>query len=297
MELGNKKYSVVGLGEILWDILPDDKKLGGAPANFAYHAHCLGAQGYIVSSVGNDSLGDEILESVDKLDLNRDFVFIDNAHPTGTVSVELDNTGTPNYIIHKDAAWDFITSGNELLNFAPKVDAVCFGSLCQRSQTSRDTVRKFLSSTNDSCLRIFDINIRQDYYSKDIIEAMLEFANVFKLNDEELPLVADLLSMTGSEEQILQELMKRFSLQLIVLTKGGQGSVLFGNDKRSQLEVSDIKIADTVGAGDSFTAAVAMGLLQNKPLEQIHAHANRLASFVCTQNGATPTVPGDCRYE
>ncbi len=289
-------FLVVGLGEVLWDILPDGKKFGGAPTNFAYHGHCLGAQGYLVSCVGKDDLGDEILECVDKLELNRNFVSVNNDHPTGTVTVALDSNGTPDYIIHENVAWDFIPSSNGLLEFAPTVDAVCFGSLCQRSEVSRNTVREFLSSTQEDCIRIFDINIRQHYYSREIIEAMLGFANVFKLNDEELPLVAKLLAITGTEDQILKELESRYSLKLIALTKGGDGSVLFGGGQRSRLEVEDIKIADTVGAGDSFTAAVAISLLNNKTIDQIHAHANRLAAFVCTQNGATPKVPKELLY-
>jgi fructokinase len=291
MKTNKDNFLVVGLGEVLWDILPDGKKFGGAPTNFAYHGHCLGAQGYLVSCVGKDDLGDEILECVDKLELDRKFVSVNNDHPTGTVTVELDDKGAPDYIIHENVAWDFIPSSNELLEFAATVDAVCFGSLCQRSEVSKNTVREFLKATKKDCIRIFDINIRQNYYSKEIIKSMLEFANVFKLNDEELPLVAKLLEITGTEDEILKKLEDRYSLKLIVLTKGGDGSILFGDGQRSRLQVENIKIADTVGAGDSFTAAVAIGLLNNKPIDQIHAHANRLAAFVCTQNGATPKAP------
>lgn len=289
--MNKDSFLVVGLGEILWDMLPDGKKLGGAPTNFAYHAHCLGAQGYVVSCVGNDVLGEEILERIDELELDRSFIAVDNDHPTGTVSIELDKNGSPDYIIHEKVAWDFIPMSNKLLEFAFKVDAVCFGSLCQRSEGSRYTVRQFLKVTKKDCIRIFDINIRQHYYTKEIINSMLDFANVFKLNDEELPLVADLLGITGTEDEILKELENRYSLNLIVLTKGGDGSILFGRGQRSHLNVEDVQIADTVGAGDSFTAAVAVGLLNKKPIEQIHDHANRLAAFVCTQNGATPEVP------
>ncbi|MHC4555085.1 MAG: carbohydrate kinase family protein [Planctomycetota bacterium] len=291
MNTSKNGFIVAGLGEILWDMLPDGKQLGGAPTNFAYHAHCLGAQGYVVSCIGKDALGDEILECVDKLELNHSFVAVDKDHPTGIVSIELDEKGSPGYIIHENVAWDFIPLSDELLEFASTVDAVCFGSLCQRSEISRNTIREFLKATKEDCIRIFDINIRQHYYSEEIIDSMLEFANVFKLNDEELPLVADLLGITGTEDEILKELENRYSLNLIVLTKGGDGSVLFGCGKRSHLNVENIQIADTVGAGDSFTAAVAVGLLNKKQIEQIHDHANRLAAFVCSQNGATPKVP------
>ena len=296
MKINKSDFIVVGLGEILWDMLPEGKKLGGAPANFAYHAHSLGAQGYVVSCIGKDALGDEIVEHIDRLELDRRFIAVDTTHPTGTVSVELDENGSPDYVIHEDVAWDFIPLSDELLEFAPKVDAVCFGSLCQRSESSRYTVRQFLKVTKEDCIRIFDINIRQHYYTKEIINSMLDFANVFKLNDEELPLVADLLGITGTEDEILKELENRYSLNLIVLTKGGDGSILFGRGQRSHLNVEDVQIADTVGAGDSFTAAVAVGLLNKKPIEQIHDHANRLAAFVCTQNGATPEVPEELLY-
>lgn len=288
-----KKHIAVGLGEILWDLLPEGRRLGGAPTNFAYHAHCLGAQGYVISSVGQDKLGDEIIECVDKLGINKDYISFDHGHPTGTVTVELNKDGQPDYIIHENVAWDFIPAGTKLLEFASKVDTVCFGSLGQRSQTSRNTIREFLSSTKEDCIRVFDINIRQHYYSKEIIDLMLGFADVFKVNEQELPVTAELLEISGNEDQILEQLMNKYKLNLIVLTKGVNGSVLFGNGQRSQLDVEEIQVADTVGAGDAFTAAVVMGLLHGNPIEEIHAHANRLAGFVCSQNGGTPELPDE----
>ncbi|MHC4257273.1 MAG: carbohydrate kinase family protein [Planctomycetota bacterium] len=296
MKSNRDNLVVVGLGEILWDMLPEGKKLGGAPANFAYHAHCLGAQGYVVSCIGKDALGDEILDHIDELELNRSFVAVDRNHPTGTVSIELDENGKPDYIIHENVAWDFIPLNDELLKFASNADAVCFGSLCQRSEISRNTVREFLKATKEDCIRIFDINIRQNYYTKEVLESMLEFTNVFKLNDEELPLVAELLEIDGTDVEILKKLESSYGLRLIVLTKGGDGSILYGDGHTSHLNVEDVQIADTVGAGDSFTAAVAIGLLNKKPIDQIHDHANRLAAFVCTQNGATPEVPEELLY-
>lgn len=291
MKTDKDDYLVVGLGEILWDMLPDGKKLGGAPTNFAYHAHCLGAQGYLVSSVGNDYLGKEILDNIDKLELNRDFVSVNSDYPTGTVTVELDDKGTPNYIIHENVAWDFIPSSNKLLEFAPTVDAVCFGSLCQRSEISKNTVKEFLNATRNDCLRIFDINIRQHYYSKNLIENMLCFSNIFKLNDIELVLVANLLGLNGSEIDVLKALIECFSLRLIALTKSADGSVLFGDGVNSVICPEPIDIVDTVGAGDAFTAALAVSLLQNRSLHEIHKYANRLAAFVCSQSGATPKLP------
>ena len=291
MRTSKNKFIVVGLGEILWDILPDCKKLGGAPTNFAYHAHCLGAKGCVVSCVGKDDLGVEIIECLDQLEINRDFVSVDNDHSTGTVTVELNDRGTPDYIIHENVAWDFIPSSKDLFEFASNIDAVCFGSLCQRSKVSRDTIRNFLRATKKECICVFDINIRQQYFSKAIINTMLDFSNVFKLNDEELPLVAELLDINGNESEILEKLINRFNLKMIVLTKGSNGSLLFGDDQESIIHSEPVDIVDTVGAGDAFTAAVVMGMLQNKPLRIIHELANRLAGFVCSQKGATPRLP------
>jgi fructokinase len=219
---------------------------------------------------------------------------VDKAHPTGTVTVKLDEAGVPDFTIHKNVAWDYIPLSDPLLALASRADAVCFGSLCQRSDVSRDTVRRFLENTRPDCLRIFDINIRQSYYSKDIVHAMLETSNVLKLNDDELPLVAELLDIKGAESEILAELVARYQLRLIVLTKGADGSRLYGPDGDSESKgVPPEQIADTVGAGDAFTAAVAVGLLNGNGLEQINAHANRVASFVCSQHGATPNLPDE----
>ncbi|RKY12161.1 MAG: carbohydrate kinase [Planctomycetota bacterium] len=288
----NRKFLVVGLGEILWDVLPDGKQLGGAPANFAYHSHVLGVEGVVVSCVGQDELGKEILESLTNLGLSTDYIAIDAEHPTGTVTVELDSEGNPEYTIHEDAAWDFIPSTPELRELAAKADAVCFGSLSQRSRTSQETVRQFLEATHSGCIRVYDINLRQQYYSKEIIDDMLTRAEVLKLNDEELPVVASLLGIKGEDNAVLGSILKRYGLRLIVLTRGGEGSLLFGDGEISICRSSDsIEIADTVGAGDAFTAAVTAGLLRGKKLDEINKFANRLAGFVCTQVGATPKAP------
>jgi len=289
-----ESFTLVGLGEILWDMLPTGKQLGGAPANFAYHAQALGAKGVVVSCIGDDELGKEILSQLGGLGLDCAYIAVDKAHRTGTVTVKLDENGVPDFTIHENVAWDFIPLDSALLELAGRADAVCFGALCQRSDVSRDTVRRFLKETKPDCLRIFDINIRQSYYSKDIVGAMLETSNVLKLNDDELPLVAELLDIKGSESEILAELVARYELRLVVLTKGAEGSRLYGPDGDSECKgIPPEKIADTVGAGDAFTAAVAVGLLKGDGLEQINAHANRVASFVCSQNGATPKLPDD----
>jgi fructokinase len=289
-----REFIAVGLGEVLWDLFLDgEKKFGGAPTNFACLAHCLGAKSFLVSSIGNDDLGKEAFQYIDKLKLNRKFVSVDKDHPTGTVTVKLDDFGQPDYVIHENAAWDFIPSNPDLLKFASEVDIVCFGSLCQRSKISAETVREFLKTTKPQCIRLFDINIRQSYYSQEIIKSMLELANIFKLNDEEMSLVAGIFNITGSETDILNEILKRFQLDLIILTKGANGSLLIKEGQESYMPVKPIEIVDTVGAGDAFAAAVAMGLLHKSPLRAIHEHANRLAAFVCTQTGAIPNIPDE----
>jgi len=286
------KFLVVGLGEILWDILPDGKQLGGAPTNFAYHSQVLGSNAVIVSCIGSDELGKEILDTLKNLELPADHIAIDSQHPTGTVTVALDARGKPDYEIHENVAWDFIPARANLIALASKADAVCFGTLSQRSKASRKTIRKFLEATRPDCIRIYDINLRRNYYTEQIVDDSLKHAQVLKLNDEELPAVAQMLDITGDEDTLLQTILKRYELKLIVLTKGSEGSVLFADGEKSVSKSSDkIEIADTVGAGDAFTAAVTTGLLHGKSLDEINKFANRLAAFVCTQKGATPKVP------
>lgn len=294
MKKEDRRFILVGLGEILWDMLPEGKQLGGAPANFAYHAQALGGKGYVVSCIGNDEMGAEILSVVKGIGLDKQYIAVDENHPTGTVTIELDNEGKPDYVIHENVAWDFIPLNSGLMELAAKIDCVCFGSLCQRSEVSRETVRSFLGATREKCLRVFDINLRQKFYSREIIESMLELSNVLKLNDEELPVVAEMLGIEGNETKVLSRLTSSYGLRLIALTKGAEGSRLYTDKEDSHCEgIAPPAIADTVGAGDSFTAAIAMGLLRGDGLEEINNFANRLASFVCTQNGATPRLPED----
>jgi fructokinase len=286
---------VIGLGEALWDLLPRGKQFGGAPANFAYHAKALGAEAYVVSCVGADDLGDEILKRLDSIGLSGDYVAVDPEHPTGTVSVELDAEGKPNYTIHENVAWDFIPLRPEMIGLAARADVVCFGSLAQRSAVSRTTIRDFVTATREDCLRIFDINLRQHYFNEDTIVPGLTWATVLKLNDEELPVVAEMLSIEGSATETLGTLCRRFNLSLIALTKGGKGSLLFSPEHCAIQPGLPVEVADTVGAGDAFTAALAMGLLAGLDLETIGAHANRVASYVCSQHGATPPMPRELR--
>lgn len=288
---------MVGIGEILWDVLPGGKQLGGAPANFAYHANALGANGAVVSRVGDDEPGREILSRLDALGLDRRHLSIDPTHPTGRVDVRVDSAGVPRYVIHEPVAWDFLAADTPLLDLAGRADAVCFGTLAQRSPVSRGAIDSFLGATRPHCLRVFDVNLRQSFYSKEIIEAGLGAADVLKLNDEELPVVSELLALGRTEAASIGELTRRYSLRLVALTRGGRGSLLTSHDGRTSDHpgVAVQRIADTVGAGDAFTAALVMGLLAEVPLDRINDAANRLAAYVCTQPGATPAVPVEFR--
>ena len=279
---------MVGLGEVLWDMFPDGRQLGGAPANFAFHAQCLGAAGTVVSAVGDDELGREILARLDAMGLDRSCVAVEPAHPTGTVTVELDDRGKPHYTINENVAWDHIPASGDMLALARRADAVCFGSLAQRSPDSRNAIRAFLDATRCECVRLFDINLRPPYVDREIIEDSLRRAGSLKLSDDELPVLADLLSLPGDESDFLDEIVSGFDLNMVILTKGSKGSRLRTPSADCSRAGIATTIADTVGAGDSFNAAVVMGLLAGLSIEQINDGANRLASFVCANKGATP---------
>ena len=288
----NSKPCIVGLGEILWDILPDGRQLGGAPTNFAYHAKVLGGQSYVVSSVGDDELGREAFAQLNNIHLNHEFIAVNPQYPTGTSTIELDSQGSPDFTIHENAAWDYIPFHSGLKDLAARTDAVCFGSLAQRSDVSRETIYSFLESVPIGCLRVFDINLRQPFFNKAIISESLKCADVLKLNEDELLLVSKLFSMTGSELTIMSTLLNRFELQLVALTKGAEGSRLIGPEGNSCHPPRVVEdIVDTVGTGDAFTAAVVAGLLANLALESIHSNATRAAAKVCTEKGAIPMLP------
>ncbi len=283
---------ILALGEILWDLLPDGKQLGGAPGNFAFHAAQLGARSLTISAVGDDALGREILGRLASLHLATEFINVDPYHPTGTVTVSLDSAGHPSYAIHENTAWDFIPTTPGLLEIAAKADCVCFGTLAQRSPTSRQTIHAALARTRPDCLRILDINFRQNYFSREIVEQSLRLASVLKINDQELPVLAGLLGLAGDP---IRALLAGYRLRLIAITRGGSGSALYSADGSLYEHPGHPAqpLVDTIGAGDSFTAGLAVGLLRNMPLKQINDLASRLASFVCTRPGATPALPAD----
>lgn len=285
-----KKNVVVGLGEILWDLLPGGKQLGGAPANFAYHAKALGADAAVASRVGDDELGREILLRVQEMALGAECLTTDPERPTGTVSVELDSAGVPTYIIHENVAWDYIPVSDALLALAGRTDAVCYGTLCQRMPGSRAAISAFLAATPRACLRIFDINLRQRFFSGPVLEATLARSTVVKLSDEELPMVADTLKLDRREPQFVAALQQAYGTKVVALTRGRHGSRLYAGDTCSDHPGYTVEVIDTVGAGDAFTAALTVGLLSGHALHDINERANRLAAYVCTQKGATPRV-------
>jgi fructokinase len=218
------------------------------------------------------------------------FVAIDDRHPTGTVTVRMEEGGVPSYTIHEGVAWDHIAFADRTRDLASRTDALCFGTLAQRSETSRQSILRFLESVRPDCLRICDVNLRQRYYSRAIVQESLQHCDVFKLNNEELPLVAELLSLKGSDSAIVRKMIDAFSLKLIALTMGARGSRLIGPAEDSFMIASQVPVADTVGAGDAFAAALAVGLLQGLPLRAIHANATQLAGFVCSRQGAVPAM-------
>ena len=291
----NRPPLVIGLGEVLWDLLPDGKQLGGAPANFAYHSHALGAEALVVSRVGDDALGREILEQLGSVGLRTDGITVDPGAPTGTVSVQLDVHGKPTFTIHENVAWDFLKASEGILAEAAHASAICFGTLAQRNSIARSGIRALLQVAPPSALRIFDINLRQHFWSRDLIIESLMMANVLKLNDEELPVVAKLLELKGAEASQMRQLAVEFELKAVALTKGANGSSLLLGEHMVSRPGSKLIIADTVGAGDSYTAALALGLLAGDKPEQILECAHRVADFVCTQPGAMPPIPSHLR--
>lgn len=288
-------FKALAVGEILWDLLPSGKQLGGAPANFAYHAHALGAEARVVSRVGNDALGREILDRLRALSLPTGGVGVDAGAPTGTVSVELASDGQPRFTIHENVAWDRIVADKTSLAFAAQADVVCFGSLAQRSEPSRSSVREMIAATPAAALRVFDINLRQHFYSRDVVEESLRLANVLKLNDAELPVLAAMFGLGGGVRDQLMTLAQRFALRTVALTRGAHGSLLLAGGAWSEHSGLTVKVVDSVGAGDAFTAALALGLLSGRQLDDINRHANEVAAHVCSQPGATPVLPPSLR--
>ena len=285
------KFNIVGIGEVLWDLLPSGMKLGGAPANFACHAHALGAQACVVTRVGNDDFGDDIFKRLEAQGIGGRTVQLDPVAATGMVTVTLSATGIPQYIIHENAAWDRLAVTPAASAAIQAADAVCFGSLAQRSEPARTSIQQLVASAPAGALRVFDINLRQQYYTPETIEHSLRLANVLKLNDGELPVLAEQFRLAGTPRNMIQALAGRFELEVVALTRGPAGSLLYQNGQWSDCPSEPVKVVDTVGAGDSFTAALVLGLLRKMPLDEINYFADEVARFVCASAGATPPLP------
>ena len=284
----------VGMGEALWDVLPEGKKIGGAPANFAYHVSQFGLPSCVVSAVGDDALGDEILENLTSKGLKQ---LIEKVpYPTGTVQVEIDQAGVPQYEIKENVAWDNIPWTTSLETLAKKTKAVCFGSLAQRNVVSRETINRFLDTMprDEDTLVVFDVNLRQGFYNKEILCKSMEHCNILKINDEELVTVSRMFGYPGID---LQDkcwiLLGKYNLKMLILTCGINGSYVFTPGNVSFLPTPRVEVADTVGAGDSFTAAFISCVLKGMPVAEAHRRAVATSAFVCTCNGAMPVLPDE----
>ncbi len=282
--------TIVGLGEALWDCLPNGSKLGGAPANFAYHTSQFGFEAYAVSALGNDALGDQTVKEFDEKQLR--YIMPRVAYPTGTVQVTLDQQGVPTYDIKQGVAWDNIPFTPEVEALAKRTDCVCFGSLAQRSEVSRTTINRFIDAMPNDNLKIFDINLRQNFYTKEIIQDSLRKCDILKINDEELVTIGRLFNYPGLDmENKCWLILGKYNLKMLVLTCGTNGSYVFAPAEKSFQPTPHVDVVDTVGAGDSFTGSFAAAILSGMPLADAHRLAVEVSAYVCTQQGAMPRLP------
>ncbi|WP_291527374.1 carbohydrate kinase family protein [Bifidobacterium sp. UBA744] len=284
------KPIVLSLGEILWDMLPSGKRAGGAPVNFAYHAMMNGVEGYAASAVGEDELGDELLDEAQKAGIHA--VIQRNAWPTSTVEVTLRN-GIPEYTIVKGVAWDHIAFTRQLIKVVKQADAICFGTLALRSPESHDTIVELLKHAKPNAMKFFDINLRGDHYSKELIEELLDMTTVFKINDEELLLLRDMFGIRGtSSEEACHWFLDRFHLNTVILTAGSAFSTITAKSGEiSTVGTPRVEVVDTVGAGDSFSGTFTARTLLGDSLTDAHRKAVNTAAYVCTQHGAWPEYP------
>lgn len=279
--------TVVGLGEILWDLLPSGPQLGGAPANFAYSSHLLGDRGIVASRVGTDQLGKNIRNALKKAGISDQFLQSDNSQPTGTARVQVDSAGQPKFEITQPVAWDYLDWTKEWQDLAKSADAVCFGSLAQRSETSRTTILNFLNATPRNAILMFDVNLRQEFYSTEIICKSLQRANAMKLNHDEMPRVKELLALTERDDILFcRSLMERFDLKLVCVTRGAKGSLLCDRCEIHEHAGYRVKVKNTVGAGDAFTAALIHEHLRGRTLAEMNDTANRMGAWVASHSGA-----------
>lgn len=288
-----KRPVIVGIGELLWDVLPTGKRAGGAPINFVYNATQLGAEGYAISAVGKDILGVEILEELKKSHINHCIETAD--YPTGSVLVELQD-GIPSYSIVENVAWDHIPLTTAAIEIVKRADAVCYGTLALRHPDSRRTVETLLDNAPDNAFKFFDINLRRNYYSSDLIDMLLRHANVFKINDDEMAVVRNLFGLSGNDEEICRKLMAKYNLRYLIFTAGEKYSIVYSPTEKSFLETPKVEVVDTVGAGDAFSGAFIYSVLTGKTLRQAHERAVKTAAFVCTRAGAWPEYSEEIKH-
>jgi fructokinase len=295
-------HLILGIGELLWDVLPEGPRLGGAPANFTVMAGRLGNHAAVLSRIGRDDLGRKAVDRLDPLPADTSFLQVDPAHETGRVTVAFED-GQPHYIIHQPAAWDFAELSDEWVNLAERADAICFGSLAQRCLESRQTIQTLAAQTSANCIRVFDVNLRAPFYSGEVIQESLELASVMKMNDAEVPLVMNLLGLPtgeGTEADQLrhgaERLLDEFPmLTMVAITRGGHGSLLVTRDEWNEHPGIPIQVADTIGAGDAFTAALTHYLLHGADLATLNEAGNRWGGWVASQSGAMPALPDQVR--
>lgn len=289
--VNHPKPKVAGIGEILWDMLPDGERIGGAPTNFAWHCRQLGAEAYPVSCIGSGPLGVKMRAELRNKGVDTTYILENSAFPTGVAKVTLDENGKASYEIVENVAWDHLVCDDKLKALAGELNAVCFGTLSQRSPVTCESIRSFIHLMPDAALKIFDVNLRQSYYSKKLIEESLLLANVLKLSDEELGVLATYFDLEGDTINQLTHLLVKFDLRLVAFTRGEHGSLLVSADEVIDTPGMPGNVVDSVGAGDSFTAALCMGLLAGWPLSKVNPFAGEVATFVCSQHGATPILP------
>lgn len=307
-------HLILGLGELLWDVLPDGPRLGGAPANFTVMAARLGSHAVLLSRIGRDDLGRMALERLRPMPADTSFIETDHAHETGRVTVYFE-AGQPHYTIHHPAAWDFLELTDEWMRLAERADALCFGSLAQRSQESRQTIQTMAAQASSRCIRVFDVNLRTPFYSGEVIQESLELASVVKMNDAEVPRVLGLLGLPAGdaemwssdefsqerrtyEQQSAERVLNEFpTLGMVAITRGGHGSLLVRRDEWHEHPGYPVKVADTIGAGDAFTAALTHYLLRGAGLATLNEAGNRWGGWVASQAGAMPALSDDLRKE
>ena len=305
----NEPHLILGIGELLWDILPDGMRLGGAPANFAVMAGRLGNHAAILSRIGRDDLGRQAIDRLDPMPVETGFLQVDQLHETGRVTVSLEG-GEPHYTIHEPAAWDFLELSDEWIQLAARADAICFGSLAQRNRQARQTIQTLAAEASAKCIRVFDVNLRAPFYSAEVLQESLELATAVKMNDVEAPLVLDLLDLAIEEAPVTGEtlstpeylraaaerLLAEFpSLQLVAATRGSRGSLLVTRDEWNEHPGFPVKVADGIGAGDAFTAAMTHYMLRGADLATLNEAGNRWGGWIASQSGAMPALPDAVR--